>query len=170
MTTAGATRIVVVGAGAIGGAVGARLFEAGVDVTLVARGAHATAIAADGLTLVEPERTVTLPVPVVTRGADAAIDAATIVALGGKTQDTPPVLAELGATAPSSTPVACFQNGVANERLVGASFPNTYGVVVMMPASHLAPGRVEAYASPIPGLFDIGLASGAVDATATSLA
>ena len=30
------SRIVVVGAGAIGGAVGARLFEAGVDVTLVA--------------------------------------------------------------------------------------------------------------------------------------
>ena len=62
------TPIVVVGAGAIGGAVGARLFEAGVDVTLVARGAHADAIAADGLTLVEPDREVTLPVPVVTPG------------------------------------------------------------------------------------------------------
>ena len=68
------SRIVVVGAGAIGGAVGARLFEAGSDVVLVARGAHAAAIAADGLTLVEPDREVTLPVPVVTSVADAAID------------------------------------------------------------------------------------------------
>ena len=38
-------RIVVFGAGAIGGLVGARLFQHGVDVTLVARGAHAEALA-----------------------------------------------------------------------------------------------------------------------------
>jgi 2-dehydropantoate 2-reductase len=40
----------------------------------------------------------------------------------------------------------------------------------MMPAAHLVPGRVAAYASPIPGLFDIGLASGAVDTFAGELA
>ncbi len=160
-------RIVIVGAGAIGGAVGARLFEAGTDVTLVARGAHAEAIAGDGLTLVEPDRVVTLPVPVVTAVADADVDGSTLVALAVKTQDTPPVLADLVAAAPAGTPVACFQNGVANERLVGAKFPNTYGVVVMMPAAHLEPGRVEAYASPIPGLFDIGMATGGTDAWPT---
>src|SRR6478752_1671447 len=163
------TRVVIVGAGAIGGAVGARLFEAGTDVTLVARGAHAAVIAADGLTLVEPDREVTLPVPVVTSVADAAIDADTSVVLGVKTQDTPPVLADLAAVAPASTPVFCFQNGVANERLVAEAFPATYGVVVMMPAAHLEPGVVEACASPVPGLFDIGLAAGGVDATAEEL-
>ena len=51
---------------------------------------------------------------------------------------------------------------MANERVVAEHFPRTYGVVVMMPAAHLEPGRVEAYASPIPGLFDIGLATGEV--------
>ena len=51
------------------------------------------------------------------------------------------MLAELVAAAPADTPVACFQNGVANERLVGNVFRNTYGVVVMMPAAHLEPGR-----------------------------
>ena len=163
-------RIVIVGAGAIGGAVGARLFEAGVDVTLVARGAHAARIAADGLTLVEPDRVVTLPVPVVTTVADAAFDASTLVALAVKSQDTPPVLAELAAVAPAGTPVACFQNGVANERMVAEIFPNPYGVVVMMPAAHLEPGRVEAYAAPIPGLFDLGLAAGGPGAMAEPLA
>jgi 2-dehydropantoate 2-reductase len=163
------SRIVIVGAGAIGGAVGARLFEAGTDVTLVARGAHAAAIAADGLTLVEPDREVVLPVPVVTSVADAGIDGDTLVVLGVKTQDTPPVLADLTAAASPTTPVFCFQNGVANERLVAEAFPPTYGVVVMMPAAHLDPGVVEAYASPIPGLFDIGLAAGGVDATAEEL-
>jgi 2-dehydropantoate 2-reductase len=112
---------------------------------------------------------VTLPVPVVTTVADAGVDGSTLVVLAVKTQDPPPVLAELEARAPADTPVACFQNGVANERSVGAAFPNTYGVVVMMPAAHLEPGVVEAYASPIPGLFDIGLASGGVDATAEDL-
>ena len=38
-------RFVVVGAGAIGGAVGARLFQRGYDVTLVARGDHGRALA-----------------------------------------------------------------------------------------------------------------------------
>jgi len=163
------TRVVIVGAGAIGGAVGARLFEAGTDVTLVARGAHAEVIARDGLTLVEPEREVTFPVPVVTSVADAGIGDDALVVLGVKTQDTPPVLADLRAAAPAGTAVFCFQNGVANERLVAEVFRATYGVVVMMPAAHLEPGVVEAYASPIPGLFDIGLASGGVDAAADLL-
>ena len=163
------SRIVIVGAGAIGGAVGARLFEAGSDVTLVARGAHADVIARDGLTLVEPEREVTLPVPVVTSVADAGIGDDALVVLGVKTQDTPPVLADLRAAAPAGTAVFCFQNGVTNERLVAEVFPATYGVVVMMPAAHLEPGVVEAYASPIPGLFDIGLASGGVDAATDAL-
>jgi 2-dehydropantoate 2-reductase len=161
------SRIVVVGAGAIGGAVGARLFEAGVDVTLVARGAHADAIATRGLTLIEPDREVTLPVPVVTTVLDAAVDDTTLVALAVKTQDTPPLLDALAAAGPAG--VACFQNGVANERMVRAVVPNTYGVVVMMPAAHLEPGRVEAYAAPIPGLFDVGLAAGGTDAIAAGL-
>src|SRR4051794_3350828 len=163
------SRIVIVGAGAIGGAVGARLFEAGSDVTLVAPGAHAEGIARAGPALVEPEREVTVPVPVVTSVADAGIDDDTLVVLGVKTQDTPPVLADLRAAAPPGTAVFCFQNGVANERLVAEVFPATYGVVVMMPAAHLEPGVVEAYASPIPGLFDIGLASGGVDTATDAL-
>jgi len=163
------SRIVILGAGAIGGAVGARLFEAGSDVTLVARGAHAEVVARDGLTLVEPEREVTLPVPVVTSVADAGIGDDALVVLGVKTQDTPPVLADLRAAAPAGTAVFCFQNGVTNERLVAEVFPATYGVVVMMPAAHLEPGVVEAYAPPIPGLFDIGLASGGVDAATDAL-
>jgi ketopantoate reductase len=42
-------RIVVVGAGAIGGLVGGRLAQHGHDVLLVARGAHGAAIRSEGL-------------------------------------------------------------------------------------------------------------------------
>ena len=164
------TGLAIVGAGAIGGAVAARLVEAGVDVTVVARGAHADAIERDGLVLAEPNRVVSIPVPVVRTVADLTIGPSTMVALAVKSQDTGGVLDELARVAPADTRVACFQNGVANERVVAERFPNTYGVVVMMPAAHLEPGRVEAYASPIPGLFDVGLASGAVDDRARDLA
>ncbi len=164
------TRLVIVGAGAIGGAVAVRLVEAGVDVTVVARGAHADAIERAGLVLAEPNRVVTIPVPVVRTVAELTIDAATVVALAVKSQDTGPVLHGLARVAPAETPIACFQNGVVNEPMVAERFPNVYGVVVMMPAAHLEPGRVEAYSSAIPGLFDIGLASGEVDDTARDLA
>ena len=61
-------RFVVFGAGAIGGLVGARLFQSGVVVTLVARGAHARALES-GLVLEAPDESVTLPIPVVTEAA-----------------------------------------------------------------------------------------------------
>jgi 2-dehydropantoate 2-reductase len=48
-------RIGIVGAGAIGGLLGARLALAGEDVTLVDRGEHLAAIRANGLTLVSPD-------------------------------------------------------------------------------------------------------------------
>ena len=52
-------RFMVYGAGAIGGAIGGRLFEAGHDVTLVARGDHCGP-RDDGLTLVSPDGSATL--------------------------------------------------------------------------------------------------------------
>jgi 2-dehydropantoate 2-reductase len=48
-------RIVVVGAGAIGGYIGARLCRAGADVVLVARGAHLDAMRARGLRILSPD-------------------------------------------------------------------------------------------------------------------
>ncbi|MGD9894365.1 MAG: 2-dehydropantoate 2-reductase N-terminal domain-containing protein, partial [Dehalococcoidia bacterium] len=42
-------RYIIYGAGAIGGSIGARLFEAGNDVVLICRGAHLDAIRRDGL-------------------------------------------------------------------------------------------------------------------------
>ena len=53
-------RFVVVGAGAVGGVVGARLHQHGHEVVLVARGAHHDAIRAGGLRLDAPEESVTL--------------------------------------------------------------------------------------------------------------
>ena len=53
-------KVCIYGAGAIGGHIGAVLANAGVDVSLVARGPHLAAMRANGLTLVEGETRVTV--------------------------------------------------------------------------------------------------------------
>ena len=52
-------KICIVGAGAIGGYLGAKLTNAGFDVSLVARGAHLEAMRNTGLTLIEGEKKIT---------------------------------------------------------------------------------------------------------------
>jgi 2-dehydropantoate 2-reductase len=149
-------RFVVYGAGAIGGVIGARLFEQGREVVLIARGAHHDAIRDSGLVVRSSDREDTVRVPVVDSPSAADISAADIVLLAVKSQDTAAVLTALAAAAPRSTPVVCVQNGVANERAALRYFDDVYGVCIVLPAVHLEPGVVEATAAPVTGLLDIG--------------
>ena len=162
-------RVVVFGAGAIGGLVGARLFQHGVDVTLVARGAHAEALAS-GLVLEAPDESVTLPIPVVTDAAALRWTDDTVVLLAVKGQDTEEALIQLVTVAPQETPVVCMQNGVENERRVLRRFPRTYAMCVMCPASHLRPGVIVAHSAPVSGLLDLGRYPSGVDDVAETIA
>jgi NADPH-dependent 2,4-dienoyl-CoA reductase/sulfur reductase-like enzyme len=58
----GTMKICIFGAGAIGGYMGAKLAQAGADVSLVARGPHLAAMQANGLTLIEEGERKTVPV------------------------------------------------------------------------------------------------------------
>ncbi len=151
-------RFVVVGAGAIGGAVGARLFQRGYDVTLVAGGDHGRALQS-GLVLEAPGETVTLPIPVAPEPAQVSwqgdADGDPVVLLAVKGQGTDHALEQL-VVAPPAAAVVCMQNGVENERRVLRHFPNTYGICVMCPASQLRPGVVQLHSAPVSGLLDLG--------------
>lgn len=160
-------RFVVYGAGAIGGVIGGRLFEQGHDVVLIARGAHYDAIARDGLRILDPDREATLPVPVVDHPDRVSFGADDVIVLGMKTQNTADALASLPG---DDLAIVCAQNGVENERLALRRFARVYGMCVMCPATHLAPGVVEPSSAPIAGLLDIGCATGGVDATAEAVA
>jgi 2-dehydropantoate 2-reductase len=162
-------RFIMFGAGAIGGLAGARLFQSGADVTLVARGAHAEALAA-GTVLETPDESVTLHIPVVTEAAALRWTDDTLVFLAVKGQDTEDALTQLMAVAPAGTPIVCMQNGVENERRVLRRFPRTYGMCVMCPASHLRPGVIEAHSAPISGLLDLGRYPFGVDDVAKEVA
>lgn len=162
-------RAVMYGAGAVGGVVGARLFEAGHSVTLIARGAHFEAIRDRGLRLDCGEDSTLLPIPVVDHpGAVDFTDA--VVFLAMKTQDTTAALAELSAVAGADAPVVCLQNGVENERLALRRFERVYGICVMCPAGHLEPGVVQAFSAPTTALLDVGRYPSGVDDVAESVA
>ncbi len=152
-------RFVVVGAGAIGGSVGGRLFQQGFDVTLVARGEHGRALESGGLVLESPGETVTLAVPTVAEPArvswDPDGDGDPVVLLAVKGQQTDQALTQL-SVAPPTTPVVCMQNGVENERRALRHFPRTYGICVMCPASQLRPGVVQIHSAPVSGMLDLG--------------
>ena len=163
-------RFVVVGAGAIGGVVGGRLVQAGHDVVLVARGAHADVMARGGLTLRSPEGDAIVEVQVARAVGEIQWRPDDVVLLAVKSNDTVAVLEALEGVADPATAIVCLQNGVGNEREALRRFANVYGVCVMCPASYLQPGLVAASSSPITGIFDIGRYPTGRDETAAAIA
>jgi 2-dehydropantoate 2-reductase len=149
-------RYVVYGAGAVGGTIAARLFEAGHEMILIARGAHLEALKSGGLSYSDPTGSRVLPIPAVGHPAAVEWRGGEVTMLAMKSQATEDALRDLVAVAPQSIAVVCAQNGVANERAALRRFPNVYGMCVMMPASHLEPGAVDADSFPIVGVLDLG--------------
>jgi 2-dehydropantoate 2-reductase len=169
-------RYIIVGAGAIGGTIGGRLFEAGHDVVLVARGPHLDALRAHGLRLVTPDGEAALPIPAVGQPAELDLRDGDVLVLAVKTQDAEAVLAEWawrpvrgGTVAAGSLPVVCAQNGVASERIALRRFRHVYGMCVWLPATHLEPGTVVAQGTPLTGVLHIGRYPSGTDATVTQL-
>ncbi|CAN5245025.1 2-dehydropantoate 2-reductase N-terminal domain-containing protein [soil metagenome] len=163
-------RYVVYGAGAVGGVIGARLHLAGLETTLIARGAHLEQIRRDGLVLdgASGSRVVRPAAADTVAGVTWTDD--TVVLLCVKGHQSPAALADLVAHAPVTTPVVCAQNGVANEIEALRRFAHTYGLCVMLPSLHLEPGTVVEKCSPVPGILDLGRFPAGVDATAESVA
>ncbi len=161
-------RFVVLGAGAVGGVVGGRLAQHGHHVVLVARRAHGVAIASDGLLLRSPDDEVRVPIEVVSHPDELALDGDDVVLLAVKGQDTHSALRAL-AGGPPDLAVACLQNGVDNERQVLRRTPNTYAVPVMLPATYLRPGVVDASSAPITGILDVGRYPTGVDDRAEAI-
>lgn len=155
-------RFVILGAGAVGGTIGGLLHDSGHEVTLVARGAHAAAMRSAGLTLATPSRTLTVSTEAVGDPTELNLRPDDVLVLATKTQDTVALLeavADLpvdGRPAAATLPVFCAQNGVTNERIAARRFVDVHGIVVMLPAVLLEPGRIEAQGAPYSGLLDVG--------------
>jgi 2-dehydropantoate 2-reductase len=105
-------KIAIVGAGAMGGLLGAKLARAGAELTLIARGAHLEAIRRDGLIVEYPEgdRDVVRPALATNEMAEAGPQDYVIVAV--KAQALPALAAPMRALYGPETAVVYAQNGI----------------------------------------------------------
>jgi len=140
-------RILVVGTGAIGGYVGARLTLAGHAVTFLGRQPLADAFAARGLTLIEPEgqfaitdcRVVTSPEEVF-----ASPDRFDLALFTVKTCDTQEAIDALRPYAGRVDRFLSLQNGVSSEDLLGEAFglEKIVAGTILNPVSVREPGVI----------------------------
>ena len=137
-------RVLVLGAGAVGGYFGARLAEGGHDVTLVARGENLDALRRDGLSVRLADRTMHLsPVHAVREPADAPRPALVLVCV--KSHDTPAAAAALRPVVSADTIVLSLQNGIENEEIIARelAIPPLMVACTRIGVALVAPATIE---------------------------
>jgi 2-dehydropantoate 2-reductase len=102
----------VVGAGSIGGFVGAKLALAGEEVTLVARGANLQAIRAHGMRVIMHDGTELVARDLRSAGTPAEAGAHDVVILGMKSHQVAAVAADIAALCHKDTIIIPMQNGI----------------------------------------------------------
>lgn len=146
------SRLIIIGAGAIGGSIGALLAEQGVPVVLVARGAHGQALRERGLDLRTPGGGRAIRVPVVDTLAAASPIPQDLVAIATMAHDTSNAVADLDP----QVPVLSLQNGTFALDLLAARGHAVLASVVWVPAERRAPGVVALAGDPHPGAIQVG--------------
>lgn len=133
-------KIAIIGAGAIGGMVGALLRQAGHDVTLICRREQAAAISKGGIKVEGALGSFCVEVPVATRIAFEP----EILLLAVKTQDVVEAVKGYQMYLQSGA-IITMQNGVRSDELVSAFVPpqRVVGAVVSSIATSLMPGEIQ---------------------------
>ena len=159
----------IIGAGAIGGTVGAVLTRAGTPAVLVARGRHAEVLADAGMTLRTPDGTFRTAVTAAAGAGQVRLTDRDVLVFATKTQQLDaalqewvdqPVYGPHGPHEPVGTagerlPAMTALNGVAAEEKALRYFRRVFGVCVWLPAVHLEPGEVIVRSWPVVGQFHI---------------
>jgi len=110
-------KIAVMGAGGVGGYFGARLAQAGQDVSFVARGRHLEAMKAKGLTLKSPRGDATIRVKA--SDTPAELGDADVVLFAVKLWDTESAAEQIRPLVARGGVVIPFQNGVESIARIG---------------------------------------------------
>jgi 2-dehydropantoate 2-reductase len=103
-------KICVIGAGAIGGMLAAKLADSGEDVSVIARGPHLAAIRSHGLILHEDGREIFAQVKASDRIADVGVQ--DLIILGMKAHQVAAVAPDVAAILAPQTLVLTAQNGI----------------------------------------------------------
>jgi 2-dehydropantoate 2-reductase len=115
-------RIAIVGAGGVGGYFGGRWAEAGLDVTLLARGAHLEALKAEGLRIESPLGDLRIDVPAAETPEE--VGEVDLIVLATKSWQIEAAAETLGPMLGAGTVVLGLQNGVEAAGLLSTFVPS----------------------------------------------
>lgn len=138
-------KIAIMGTGGVGGLFGARLAQAGIDVTFIARGAHLEAIKANGLQVVSADRG-----NILIKDAQAVSDPKKVgvvdyIFLTVKLWDTDSAVQLIEPMVGEHTTVISFQNGISRDDVLKAKLgaKHVLGGISYVGATIQAPGVIE---------------------------
>jgi 2-dehydropantoate 2-reductase len=137
-------RIAVMGTGAMGGYIGARLAVAGAKVSFIARGRHLAAIRDAGLRVSSPLGDVHIH-PAAATDDPATVGEVDVVLLGTKLYDVESAARAIAPMVGGETAIACVQNGVDAPDMVAGLYGSALvvGAVVMINAEIEGPGLIR---------------------------
>lgn len=137
-------RIAIMGAGGVGGYVGARLAESGREVTFIARGAHLRAMQERGLRLESPLGDATIR-PVRASDDPGTVGPVDLVLLAVKLYDVQPAAEACRPLLGPETGVVTFQNGVDAPEIVAEALGRQHviGGVAQIRAVVAEPGVIR---------------------------
>jgi 2-dehydropantoate 2-reductase len=130
-------KVAVMGTGAIGGYVGARLAAVGAQVTFIARGAHLAAIRTAGIRVLSPLGDVTVA-PASATDDPRTVGAVDVVLLGTKLYDVEAAAQGIAPMLHDDTAVVCIQNGVEAPAIV----EHLYGPARVVPSVVMINGEI----------------------------
>lgn len=161
-------RILVLGAGAVGGYFGGRMAEAGADVTFLVRPGRAAQLAEHGLVVRSKSGDIERPVPTV--GREAVGGPYDLVILTCKAYDLADSIAAVAPAVGSGTAVLPLLNGLAHMETLDARFGSerVLGGICHIGVTMTAEGEVR-HLNPLQ-VLTLGVRDGAPSAVCTALA
>ncbi len=152
--------VLMVGAGSVGGFIGAHLAHANVDVSFLLRPRTCEAIRSRGLTLRSGNTSFTVHPPVATDPSELATP--DIIMLGVKCYDLDQVIQQITPILTKNTVIVTFQNGIDTEERLMTAFKGDHVVagVIYIYTKISEPGVIDHFAR---GHVTIGELSGNTD-------
>jgi 2-dehydropantoate 2-reductase len=143
-TPAATPRILFFGAGAVGSFLGARLAQAGSEVTLVGRSPHVETVAREGVRIRVAGKATSQPVQAARPSVAQLPGPFDYILLTVKSYDTAAALEEINPLLHPGTILGSFQNGVGNEEGIAAALPDQALLAgsLTLPVSLEEPGGV----------------------------
>ncbi len=136
--------ILIVGTGGVGGYYGARLVQAGAEVTFLARGATLATLQSKPLTIKSYQGDFTVPATAVA-SVDELKQPSDLIIFATKTYDTDAVIAQIAPAVSEDTLLLSLQNGVESEHKLVARFgnKNVLGGISYIGSEVIAPGQIQ---------------------------